>query len=504
MLRRTLAGLLCTTLVWWVPGSPSLGPVAAATPEPALGDAGTPIPITLAVASSADAAPILVRRGRAATVGRPAHAITPSRTVGPTVVADVVLEAYQLAALIAPKSCNLDVSLLAAIGQVESGNLAGYELDADHRPVTPVLGPVLDGSAGFAAIPDTDAGQWDGDKKWDRAVGPMQFIPSSWRLAGVDLDADGERNPQDIEDAAGAAMVYLCVGGTDLSTQDGLRRAVFAYNHSSSYVRLVLAWKSAFDAQGLELDLAEPPPLQLTAVQYDEVAKAVDVSTARTVKARAFKDDGSKQEDKGDKGGTDDGGTDDGNTDTGTEDADRPDGEDRGDKAPRPTAGPSTAPAAAPGPASPPGPSSAAPASSPARPAASGPAAAPASGPGQSAPTETGTKEPAKDAEPAPPAKDPEPGPGPKTDPTPDPTPGPTPDPTPSTPAEPECPTPSATPSASPGAAASPSAETPATETPAPGDTPAAGACETIPTESPSPTDPAPPVADAASTEPTP
>ena len=102
---------------------------------------------------------------------------------GPTPVGDVVLTAYQVAASVAPQSCNLEVSLLAAIGQVESGNLAGRRLDSDHRPVPPVLGPVLNGSGGFAAIADTDGGEWDGDRVWDRAVGPLQFIPSSWQLA---------------------------------------------------------------------------------------------------------------------------------------------------------------------------------------------------------------------------------------------------------------------------------------------------------------------------------
>jgi len=495
MSRRLLAAFLCSTLLWWVPGSPGLGPVAAEPAQPPLepGDPATPIALTLA--SSAAVAPVVVRRGRAATVGRPAHAASPHSTVGPTVVGDVVLDAYHLAALVAPKSCNLDVSLLAAIGQVESGNLAGYRLDADHRPVSPVLGPVLDGSGGVAAIPDTDGGQWDNHTRWDRAVGPMQFIPSSWRLAGVDLDADGERHPQDIEDAAGAAMVYLCVGGTDLSTGEGLRRAIFAYNHSSSYVRLVLAWKAAFDAQGLELDLAEPPPLQLSAVQYKRVARAVDVSTARTVKARA------SHGPRGDEGGdvTADG---------------RPSTEDPEGQTPRPSSGtrptgqnkPSTAPAPGPG-------------------TSSGPAAgtAPASVPSQSGPAESRPADPTPapgapkeqaDAPAAqdPPAKDPTPGPagdptpGPAGDPTPGPAGDPTPDPGPSAPAEPECPTAGGTPSAGPEATASPAAgEGTTAETPGADPSPSTDPCGATPAETPPPSDPSPaPATEAASTEPSP
>ena len=61
-----------------------------------------------------------------------------------------------------------------------------------------------------AAIPDTDNGRWDGDKVWDRAVGPMQFIPATWQGAGRDGDGDGVANPNDIDDAALAAADYLC------------------------------------------------------------------------------------------------------------------------------------------------------------------------------------------------------------------------------------------------------------------------------------------------------
>jgi hypothetical protein len=166
-----------------------------------------------------------------------------------TSVSSVLLAAYQSAVAAVPASCHLPMTLLAAIGQVESGSLAGRRLDADHRPVPAVLGPVLDGK-GFAAIADTDAGVFDGDTKWDRAVGPMQFIPGTWVRFGADLDGDGERNPQDVEDAAGAAAAYLCFGGRDLATTEGLRSAVLSYNHSQSYVTLVLGWKATYDTDG--------------------------------------------------------------------------------------------------------------------------------------------------------------------------------------------------------------------------------------------------------------
>jgi hypothetical protein len=69
----------------------------------------------------------------------------------------------------------------------------------------------------------------------------MQFIPSTWSTVGVDADGDGVRNPQDINDAALAAAVYLCSGTDDLSSSAGRSKAVYRYNHSASYVATVLA-----------------------------------------------------------------------------------------------------------------------------------------------------------------------------------------------------------------------------------------------------------------------
>ena len=157
-----------------------------------------------------------------------------------------LVDAYTLAMALAPTGCHLSLSLMAAIGQVESGNLEGQRIDADHRVAPRVLGPVLDGSP-YAEIPDTDSGKWDGNRTWDRAIGPMQLLPASWRTAGMDADGDGLRDPQNVYDAAGAAMVYLCDGGRDLGTRKGLEEAVLAYNHSRDYLRLVLAWKTVFD-----------------------------------------------------------------------------------------------------------------------------------------------------------------------------------------------------------------------------------------------------------------
>ena len=133
--------------------------------------------------------------------------------------------------------CGIGWNTVAAVGYVEShhGAYGGGSLDSAGQASGPVVGPSLNGN-GFAAIPDTDAGTLDGDSRWDRAVGPMQFIPSTWELAGRDGNGDGRADPFNIDDAAVSAAGYLCARGGDLTTANGWTQAVYSYNQSYSYV----------------------------------------------------------------------------------------------------------------------------------------------------------------------------------------------------------------------------------------------------------------------------
>ncbi|MFI7020504.1 lytic murein transglycosylase [Streptomyces sp. NPDC050164] len=141
--------------------------------------------------------------------------------------------------------CRLRWQLLAAIGQVESGQARGGRVTSDGTTAAPILGPRLDGVA-FALIRDTDGGAHDGDTAYDRAVGPMQFIPSTWARWGADGNGDGRTDPNNIFDAALAAGRYLCAGGRDLSVPAELDRAILGYNHSTAYLRTVRAWYAYF------------------------------------------------------------------------------------------------------------------------------------------------------------------------------------------------------------------------------------------------------------------
>jgi Transglycosylase SLT domain len=189
----------------------------------------------------------------------PRHPIQPnSGPVGAVVVGSfsangipaVALAAYRRAAKAvdrADHSCHLGWTLLAGIGRVESdhGQFGGAQLLADGLSSIPVIGPPLNGK-GTALIRDTDDGRLDGDRTFDRAVGPMQFIPSTWAVWASDGDHDGQANPFDIDDAALGAARYLCAAGGNLSAHAGQVGAVLAYNHSMAYVHLVLAYAALY------------------------------------------------------------------------------------------------------------------------------------------------------------------------------------------------------------------------------------------------------------------
>ncbi|TKJ18721.1 lytic transglycosylase domain-containing protein [Blastococcus sp. CCUG 61487] len=185
-------------------------------------------------------------------------------------IPNVALNAYRVAATRMNSSkpgCGIEWSLLAAIGRVESnhGRYGGAVLNPDGTSTPEIRGPALDGGK-FAHISDSDGGRFDRDTQYDRAVGPMQFIPTTWRSYAVDGDGDGVSNPFDIDDAALASANYLCTAGGDLRTAVGQRRAVFAYNHSDEYVAQVLALARAYgsgvpvDSLPLRGDTTSPVP----------------------------------------------------------------------------------------------------------------------------------------------------------------------------------------------------------------------------------------------------
>ncbi|MFF5175314.1 lytic murein transglycosylase [Micromonospora sp. NPDC000089] len=215
-----------------VPGAPV---VPGATALPSL-PAGTALP--------GGALPTGSAAGGTPGPARPAAALAGwARTTGAKVgIPPVAMQAYGYAELVLAqtnRSCQLSWTTLAAIGYVESrhGTANGARLNADARAEPEIIGDPLDGQGGRSLIRDTDRGLFDRDTVYDRAIGPMQFIPTTWQQIGADADNDGRKDPHDLDDAALAAARYLCAGGRNMTIPGDWWGAILSYNDVRRYAQ---------------------------------------------------------------------------------------------------------------------------------------------------------------------------------------------------------------------------------------------------------------------------
>jgi hypothetical protein len=223
--------------------TPSAAPPLAAPELPVRsGPAAVPsLPVASGVPTPSTLAELPGRGG-----GRPADALAGwAQQAGTRAGIPVIaVEAYGYAELVLARTapnCHLAWTTLAALGEVESahGSAGGAVLGADGSVQPPVYGLPLDGKGGRQLIRDSDQGTIDGITTYDRAVGPMQFIPSTWRENAIDADNNGVADPNDIDDAALTAASYLCKNGRDLSKPDAWWDAILSYNAVRPYAQRV-------------------------------------------------------------------------------------------------------------------------------------------------------------------------------------------------------------------------------------------------------------------------
>jgi cell wall-associated NlpC family hydrolase len=78
------------------------------------------------------------------------------------------------------------------------------------------------------------------------AEGPMQFEPATFAQYAVDADQSSKLSPYNPADAIYTAAAMLCADGAAAVTAAGIRQAIYAYNHSATYVSQVLAWAARY------------------------------------------------------------------------------------------------------------------------------------------------------------------------------------------------------------------------------------------------------------------
>ncbi|MEW1761619.1 C40 family peptidase [Streptomyces cyaneofuscatus] len=222
--------------------------------------AGCAVVVLLFVASCA--VPVLAVKNAASVLGASAGSGGGEDLGGAAAgIPDRMLAAYKGAVRLVKKEVpgcrGMRWPVLAGVARIESNHAVGRTV-ADSGAITPrILGPVLNGSGAggnTTAFPDTDGGRWDGDTRFERAVGPFQFLPQTFEAMGRDGNGDGTVDPHNADDAALAAAVYLCGNGRNLRDNKQLRSALFAYNRSDAYVAEVSGWIDRYDAAATSPD----------------------------------------------------------------------------------------------------------------------------------------------------------------------------------------------------------------------------------------------------------
>ncbi|MFV0458839.1 MAG: lytic transglycosylase domain-containing protein [Actinomycetales bacterium] len=191
----------------------------------------SPLPtFTFGTASgSVGGAPGAVSSVGAAAAPAPAASLSAAAMGIPAPMLDAYRRAAQTKNQLSP-SCEIDWSLIAAIGKVESDHAQGGKVDENGNTRGQIEGPMT---------------------RYGTAKGPMQFLDSSWQLFGADGNGDGVKDVNNAYDAALGAANHLCSSGKgSMKNPISLHDAIFGYNRAEWYVQKVVALANAYSGGG--------------------------------------------------------------------------------------------------------------------------------------------------------------------------------------------------------------------------------------------------------------
>lgn len=225
----------------------------------------------------------------------PVREVTIPATTGALGIPEQVLAAYRNAELAlgyTDPQCGLSWDLLAGIGKIESDHASGGRVDNARKTTSSILGPTLDGHLPGNEVVRSTAGGFTS------AVGPMQFLPETWKSWAADGNVDGVADPHNVFDASLAAGKYLCSGGLDLRDAAQELQAVLRYNHSLRYAADVLGWSLAYrsgrpitavDVSGTLSDAGDLIHVNSDAIPVDDMASAesMDTTTSPTTTTKS-------------------------------------------------------------------------------------------------------------------------------------------------------------------------------------------------------------------------
>jgi hypothetical protein len=164
-------------------------------------------------------------------VGVPTLSANPPGFYGPKTWTGTVTEDPALAGVVG------NLSNLLANGDTPPGFLIPIYMEAGHRYGVPweVLAAINAVESDYGRNLNTSSAG---------AIGWMQFEPATWREWGVAADGHNIPNPYDPRDAIFSAARYLAAAGADRD----IWGAIYAYNHASWYVDMVMSRARAIAA----------------------------------------------------------------------------------------------------------------------------------------------------------------------------------------------------------------------------------------------------------------